>query len=69
MTDRPIHEVVKGLDKVNKEAAKLIPGKLLGLNPVDTQTFIFLTCFPWGIVLTDRGLLNIRTGQPIQPFW
>jgi adenine deaminase len=69
MTDRPLHEVVKGLEKVNEEAAKLSPGKLLGTNPVDTQTFIFLTCFPWRIVLTDRGLINVGNGQPIPPFW
>ncbi len=65
MTDRPLTEVITGLDRVNEEAAKLGPGKLLGSNPVDTQTFIFLTCFPWGIVLTDRGLVNVRTGQPV----
>ena len=65
MTDRPLTEVITGLDRVNEEAAKLDPGKLLGPNPVDTQTFIFLTCFPWGIVLTDRGLVNVRTGQPV----
>jgi adenine deaminase len=69
MTDRPIPEVVAGLDKLNEEAAKLDPGKLLGPNPVDTQTFIFLTCFPWGIVLTDRGLVNVRTGQPVPAVW
>ena len=65
MTDRPLTEVITGLNRVNEEAAKLGPGKLLGPNPVDTQTFIFLTCFPWGIVLTDRGLVNVRTGQPV----
>jgi len=69
MTDRPLYEVVKGLDKVNEEATKLSPGKLLGPNPVDTQSFIFLTCFPWGIVLTDRGLINVRTGQPVPLIW
>ena len=69
MTDRPLPEVVAGLDRVNEEATKLSPGKLLGPNPVDTQTFIFLTCFPWGIVLTDMGLINVRTGQPILPVW
>jgi adenine deaminase len=69
MTDRPLSEVVAGLDRVNEEATKLSPGKLLGPNPVDTQTFIFLTCFPWGIVLTDMGLINVRTGQPILPVW
>jgi adenine deaminase len=69
MTDRPLPEVVAGLDSVNEEAAKLGPGKLLGLTPVDTQTFIFLTCFPWGIVLTDRGLVNVRTGQPVPAVW
>ncbi|HIH88380.1 TPA: adenine deaminase [Candidatus Bathyarchaeota archaeon] len=69
MTDRPLPEVVAGLDKVNAEAAKLSPGKLLGPSPVDTQTFIFLTCFPWGIVLTDRGLVNVRTGQPVPSVW
>jgi adenine deaminase len=69
MTDRPLPEVVADLDRVNEEAAKLSPGKLLGPNPVDTQTFIFLTCFPWGIVLTDKGLINVRTGQPVQTIW
>ncbi len=69
MTDRPLPEVVAGLERVNEEAAKLGPGKLLGLTPVDTQTFIFLTCFPWGIVLTDRGLVNVRTGQPVPAVW
>jgi len=69
MTDRPPEEVVSGLERVNKEAAKLRPGKLLGANPVDTQTFIFLTCFPWGIVLTDRDLFNVRTGRPVTAVW
>ena len=69
MTDRPLPEVVAGLDKVNEEAAKLSPGRLLGSNPVDTQTFIFLTCFPWGIVLTDRGLVNVRNGEPVPAVW
>lgn len=69
MTDKPLSEVVAGLDKVNEEAAKLVPGKLLGPNPVDTQTFIFLTCFPWSIVLTDKGLVNVRTGQWLPPVW
>ncbi len=69
MSDRPLPEVVAGLDLVNEEAAKLSPGKLLGPSPVDTQTFIFLTCFPWGIVLTDRGLVNVRTGQPVLAIW
>jgi adenine deaminase len=69
MTDRPLPEVVAGLDRVNEEATKLSPGKLLGPNPVDTQTFIFLTCYPWGIVLTDRGFINVRTGQPVSPVW
>ncbi len=69
MTDRPLPEVVAGLNKVNEEAARLSPGKLLGPNPVDTQTFIFLTCFPWGIVLTDRGLVNVRNGEPVPAVW
>ena len=69
MTDKPLEEVVEGLNKVNEEAVKLEPGKLLGPNPVDTQSFIFLTCFPWGIVLTDRGLVNVRTGQPVPTVW
>ena len=67
MTDKPLSEVVTSLDRVNEEAVKLSPSKLLGPNPVDTQTFIFLTCFPWGIVLTDRGLVNVRTGQSVPP--
>jgi adenine deaminase len=69
MSDRPLPEVVAGLDKVNEEAAKLKPGKLLGPHPVDNQSFIFLTCFPWGIVLTDRGLVNVRTGEPVPAVW
>jgi adenine deaminase len=69
MSDRPLPEVVSGLDKVNEEAAKLKPGKLLGPHPVDNQSFIFLTCFPWGIVLTDRGLVNVRTGEPVPAVW
>jgi adenine deaminase len=69
MTDRPLPEVVAGLDRINEEAAKLVPGKLLGPNPVDTQTFIFLTCYPWGIVLTDGGLINVRNGQPVPAVW
>jgi adenine deaminase len=69
MTDRPLPEVVAGLDKINEEAAKLGPGKLLGSHPVDTQSFIFLTCFPWGIVLTDRGLVNVRSGEAVPAIW
>ena len=69
MTDRPLPEVIAGLDKINEEAAKLRPGKLLGSNPVDTQTFIFLTCYPWGIVLTDRGLVNVRSGEAVPAVW
>lgn len=69
MTDRPLPEVVASLEKVNEEAAKLSPGRLLGSNPVDTQTFIFLTCYPWGIVLTDRGLVNVRSGEAVPAVW
>ncbi|MCX6642016.1 MAG: hypothetical protein NTV15_01330, partial [Candidatus Bathyarchaeota archaeon] len=69
MTDRPLSEVVSGLVKVNEEAAKLSPGKLLGLDPVDTHTFIFLTCFPWNIVLTDQGLVNVRIGEKLSSVW
>jgi adenine deaminase len=69
MTDKPLTEVVASLDSVNEEAAKLSPGRLLGSNHVDTQTFIFLTCFPWGIVLTDRGLVNVRSGEPVPTVW
>ena len=69
MTDKPLPEVITRLDKVNEEAVKLVPGKLLGSNPVDTQTFIFLTCYPWGIVLTDKGLINVRNGQSVPVAW
>jgi len=69
MTDKPLEEVVSSLEKVNEEAAELRPSKLLGPNPVDTQTFIFLTCYPWGIVLTDRGLINVRTGETVPTVW
>ncbi|MCW4013199.1 MAG: amidohydrolase family protein [Candidatus Bathyarchaeota archaeon] len=68
MTDRPLDEVVAALDKINMEADKLEPGEL-GDHPVDSQTFIFLTCFPWGIVLTDLGLYNARTGEKIPAVW
>ncbi len=69
MTDRPLNEVVSALERVNEEAARLKPGKLLGNNPVDTQTFIFLTCYPWGTVLTDRGLFNVRSGEKVSTVW
>ncbi len=69
MTDRPLEEVVSSLDRVNEEAAELHPSRLLGPNPVDTQTFIFLTCYPWGIVLTDRGLINVRNGETLSAIW
>ncbi len=68
MTDRPLDEVVAKLDRINLEADKLEPGEL-GAHPVDSQTFIFLTCFPWGIVLTDLGLFNARTGEKIPSVW
>lgn len=68
MTDSPLDEVVAALDKINIEADKLEPGEL-GDHPVDSQTFIFLTCFPWGIVLTDLGLYNVRTGEKIPAVW
>ena len=68
MTDSPLDEVVAALDKINMDADKLEPGEL-GDHPVDSQTFIFLTCFPWGIVLTDLGLYNARTGEKIPAVW
>jgi len=68
MTDRPLDEVVAALDKINMEVDKLEPSEL-GEHPVDSQTFIFLTCFPWGIVLTDLGLFNTRTGEKIPAVW
>jgi adenine deaminase len=68
MTDRPLDEVVSALDRINEEADKLEPGEL-GAHSVDSQTFIFLTCFPWGIVLTDLGLFNARTGEKIPSVW
>ncbi|MFH1178722.1 MAG: adenine deaminase C-terminal domain-containing protein [Candidatus Bathyarchaeota archaeon] len=68
MSDRPVDEVVQALNHVNEEADKLKPGAL-GAHPVDSQTFIFLTCFPWGIVLTDQGLYNVRTGEKLPAVW
>lgn len=68
MTDRPLDEVVTALDKINMEAEQLEPNEL-GDHPVDSQTFIFLTCFPWGIVLTDKGLYNARSGEKIPSVW
>jgi len=68
MSDRPVDEVVQALNRVNFEADKLEPGDL-GDHPVDSQTFLFLTCFPWGIVLTDKGLYNVRTGEKLHAVW
>lgn len=69
MSDRPVDEVVDALNRVNDEAAGLKPGKLLGDDPVDAQTFIFLTCYPRGVVLTGRGLVNVRSGEPVPAVW
>lgn len=65
MTDSPPDEVIDALERVNEEARGLHPGSLLGDDPVDAQTFIFLTCHPWGIVLTDKGLINVQTGESL----
>jgi len=69
MTDKPADDVIDDLERINKEAKRLQPSQLLGENPVDAQTFIFLTCYPRGIVLTDQGLLNVRTGEKLQAVW
>jgi adenine deaminase len=41
---------------------------LLGRHPVDRLTFLFLTCHPRQYQLTDQGLFDVRTGQPVPLF-
>ncbi|MBN2334383.1 adenine deaminase [Candidatus Bathyarchaeota archaeon] len=69
MTDAPVAKVVRALNRVNDAAESLEPGGLLGDHPVDSQTFIFLTCYPRGIMLTNRGLVNVRTGEAVPSIW
>ena len=65
MSDRPHDEVIEDLRRIDEEAATLCPGSLLGEDPVNTQTFMFLTCYPRRIVLTDQGLMDVETGEKI----
>ena len=68
MSDQPVEEVIDSLNRVNEAAESLGPENL-GLHPVDAQTFMFLTCYPRGIMLTDRGLVNVRTGDAVPSVW
>ena len=69
MTDRPLDEVVKDLEIINEKAKMLKPDPSLGPHPIDTQTFMFLTCYPRKIMLTAKGLINLQTGEKIPPVW
>ncbi|RLG47177.1 MAG: adenine deaminase, partial [Thermoproteota archaeon] len=69
MTDRPPDEVVKDLEFINEKAKMLKPDPSLGPHPIDTQTFMFLTCYPRKIMLTAKGLINLQTGEKIPSVW
>jgi len=69
MTDRPPDEVVKDLEFINEKAKMLKPDPSLGPHPIDTQTFMFLTCHPRKIMLTAKGLINLQTGEKIPSVW
>ena len=69
MTDRPLEEVVKELEDINEKAKTLKPDPSLGPHPIDTQTFMFLTCYPRKIMLTAKGLIDLQTGKRIPPVW
>jgi len=38
---------------------------MLGPHPVDRLTFLFLTCHPRKYQLTDQGLFDVLSGQPV----
>ncbi len=69
MTDRSPDKVIRELEIINERAKMLKPDPSLEPNPIDTQTFLFLTCYPRKIMLTAKGLINLQTGEKIPPVW
>jgi adenine deaminase len=69
MSDAHPKKVVEGLRRVREAAEALEPSPQLGEDPIDAQSFLFLTCYPRKIALTDKGLINLKTGERIPPIW
>lgn len=69
MSDDSPKRVIEGLRRVREAAEALEPSPLLGEDPIDTQSFLFLTCHPRKIALTDRGLIDLERGERIPPVW
>lgn len=66
MTDAPLAEVVAAHEKLETAGKALgLDTSILGDHPVDRLTFVFLTCHPRKYQLTDQGLFNLLTGEPL----
>lgn len=66
MSDAGLAEVAdrqRRLDEIGRELG--LDTALLGPHPVDRLTFIFLTCHPRQFQLTDQGLFDVRSGEPV----
>jgi len=69
MSDDHPERVMEGLRRVKEAARALRPSPPLGEDPIDAQSFLFLTCHPRRIALTDKGLIDLKTGERIPPVW
>lgn len=66
MSDAHLDEVVAQHEAVDKLGLELgLDGEVLGQHPVDKLTFLFLTCHPRVYQLTDQGLHDVQTGEPV----
>ena len=65
MSDDDPAAVAATIRKLDQIAKELHPTESLADHPTDRITFMNLTCDPWKYSLTDRGLFNVETQQPM----
>ncbi len=65
MSDDDPVAVAATIRKLDRVATELHPAASLADHPTDRITFMNLTCDPWKYSLTDRGLFNLETQQPM----
>jgi adenine deaminase len=65
MSDDDPVAVAAAIRKLDQIAIEFHPAPSLADHPTDRITFMNLTCDPWKYSLTDRGLFNVETQQPM----
>lgn len=66
MSDASLAEIAAGQERLDALGRELgFDPTLLRQDPVNRLTFLFLTCHPRKYQLTDQGLHDLMTGQPV----